>query len=764
MPGSNSPALKWRASFWLIAAVAMVLVLVFRLELSFDLSAFFPRDSNVFSKVLLQQLSSGPGSRMIVMGISGGEQSERIETGRELTEALRGNREIVSVFNGEWQLDDIEIPPPVSDHYPLMLDLDYSASGLRQTLVERISDMAFGGGRVLRDIIARDPFLATLELLKRLAPAGTQGDAWVSQNGSAVVTAQTRSAGSDLQAQALVLDSIRSDFELVRTSPDLELEITGVAAFGLELQSIIQKEARMLGMLAGAVIFLVLLVVYRSLRLALLASVPLALGYLAGWTAVTLAFDTVHGITLAFGFTLLGVTVDYPLHLFSHARQEGGPEAIRSIWPTLRLGAASTALAYFAMVFSGSQGLSQLGVFTAAGVLVAVLVTYTLLPLMLAAKQPRQIEVDEEKQSHQRYSLAVVVLIASIALIAWRGSDGVWNDGLDTLSPVPQSRLQMDQVLRSATGSANLRYQIMIDAPDLQSVLTKSEDINQKLEMAREDGLVEGWTSITDLLPGLQTQQQRLDSIPAPEAFSRNLRSALAETVFTEAAFEPFKEVINSVPDRFPVTPESFDNGSLAVWRDVHLVNLQGRWVALYTLEAPLADELAPRVAQWGESVSWLDLRTQSQGLMRDFRHDAAWAIAIAGLIIGLLLVSQRIGIARLVWVVLTVSAALSASIGVALVVHGYLTLVHMVALLLVLGLGLDYALFMSREDSSAGRRATIQSIIACAASTTLAFAILAISSIPLLRFIGLTVAAGSIASLACALLGSRWPSKSPVN
>ena len=76
--------------------------------------------------------------------------------------------------------------------------------------------------------------------------------------------------------------------------------------------------------------------------------------------------------------------------------------------------------------------------------------------------------------------------------------------------------------------------------------------------------------------------------------------------------------------------------------------------------------------------------------------------------------------------------------------------------LLLVAGLGLDYALFLSRSEAAAERKATNIGVLACVASTTIAFMILAASSIPVLKFLGLTVATGSLVSFAVAWAGSR--------
>ena len=66
-----------------------------------------------------------------------------------------------------------------------------------------------------------------------------------------------------------------------------------------------------------------------------------------------------HGITLAFGFTLIGVAQDYPLHLLSHRRADRAPrDAARALWPTLATGVASTCIAYLAFLFSGVTGLA----------------------------------------------------------------------------------------------------------------------------------------------------------------------------------------------------------------------------------------------------------------------------------------------------------------------------------------------------------------------------------------------------------------------
>src|SRR5262249_52755332 len=72
------------------------------------------------------------------------------------------------------------------------------------------------------------------------------------------------------------------------------------------------------------------------------------------------------------------------------------------------------------------------------------------------------------------------------------------------------------------------------------------------------------------------------------------------------------------------------------------------------------------------------------------------------------------------------------------------LSLFHLVALTLAAGLGLHYALFFERPlDDPAEERRTLHATLVCIGSAVLVFGLLATSSTPVLRAIGLTVALG---------------------
>jgi predicted exporter len=752
---SGTRALAVKSAPWLILMMIASYVLTQRLELSFDLSAFFPRHSTFAHEVLLEQLKNGPGSRLLVIGLAGADREQLSEASNNLREALASSENFVNVLNGESMSDSMQIPEPIRSNYLLLDDIDYGPVALERALEQRLKDLSFGSGSELQNLIARDPFLATFNVLQRLAPVSLAGEMWFSADGSAVLMAETRAPALDLAAQADAVRIVRSAFADLSGLPgELRLELTGVGAFGLELQEVIRAEAKSRTILASCALVLVLLLFYRRFRLLLLVALPLGMGFLVGLALLTLIFDTIHGITLAFGFTLLGITIDYPLHLISHSRHGAG--AIDRIWPTMRLGAASTAIAYLALAYSGSDGLAQLGIFSACGIIVAVIATRYWLPQLLSAEVVgRPAPTALISAPRLAYIPAIVALAAASLFASLSLSGGMWDDRISSLSPVPQARLQSDIRLRSAASTPDMRYQLVLSAPDLETLLQENEALDRSLGKMVDEGLLGAWQSAAQGLPSKRLQQIRMDAIPAADVLARDVSTAVSKTPFQPNTFQPF--ISNALTTRNGpfLSPGEFEESPLKSWLDAHLLHLDDQWVSLISLNAVQMPQLADWIESNHPNVDLVDLQQSSESLMRDYRNGALKTISVAAILIISLLMFAHYRTGQILWTALTVAASLALTVAVITAVHGQLTIIHLVALLLVLGLGLDYALFLTRAEDSAERKASHYAVLACVVSTTVTFGILGGSDIPVLKFLGLTVAIGSAISFVLAYSGS---------
>jgi predicted exporter len=186
------------------------------------------------------------------------------------------------------------------------------------------------------------------------------------------------------------------------------------------------------------------------------------------------------------------------------------------------------------------------------------------------------------------------------------------------------------------------------------------------------------------------------------------------------------------------------------------------RWVALITLSGVEdADALGAFVDRHG-SLDHLDLKRDTRALMADFRRNGAARVLWGLAAIAVVLVLGLRSIGRAVRVLLPGIVAVIIDVGILRLAGEQLSLFHLVSLLLVVGISIDYALFFARDDADADTRGrTFHGLLVCVVSTVSVFGILATSSLPVLHGIGSTVAVGVALSFVAALVLARPPEAS---
>jgi predicted exporter len=160
-----------------------------------------------------------------------------------------------------------------------------------------------------------------------------------------------------------------------------------------------------------------------------------------------------------------------------------------------------------------------------------------------------------------------------------------------------------------------------------------------------------------------------------------------------------------------------------------------------------------------GQGVMLLDTKGASESLVTQQRIKILWSLVAAAVLLAAVVTFSLRRAAR-VRRVLTPMALTTLLIVAILQVAGIsMTLFHLIALILAAGLGLDYALFFEHAaDDPMDQRRTLHAVLVCSASTLMVFALLATSSLPVLRAIGLTVSLGVISNFVLALLLTRPP------
>ncbi|MCC8362989.1 MMPL family transporter [Lysobacter sp. A6] len=762
------------AASWLAILAIAGWFIAQHLHLSGDLRRFMPAPRTAEQKLLIDELGEGPGSRLLLAALSGADEETLASQSRALRAALADDKRFTFVANGEGGLESF--PDRLRPYRYLLsrtldterLDTDYLADQVQS----RVADLGSPAAAMIEPLVPSDPTLETLALAESWAP-GTAPHrvhgVWFDRGGGqALLAIQTRAPGFDPAGQADAVGAINAAYAEARGDAPGRLSMTGPGAFSVEISGRTEREARWIGFIDTIGLLLLLFVAYRNWKIPVLGALPLASAGLAGLGAVALLFRDVHGITIAFGFTLIGVVQDYPIHFFSHQRTGVQPYAsVRALWPALATGVASTCIAYATFFVSGVDGLEQLAVFTIVGLATAALSTRFLLPALVDPdlRDPATSQWLERLRAWvarlPQPRAAVFGLALAAAAVAALAPGPFWQNDLSRLTPVPPDALAQDAQLRQELGAPDVRYVIALTGRDVEDALQRSERLAAGLEGARAKGWLAGFEHPAQFLPSQRTQRERQARLPEPEALRKSLDVAVKASPFRDSAvFAPFLADVEAARHARVLQPKDLEGTPLQVRLDALLLRRDGHATALVSLIGLAAPDQVAAIAEraGGQLV---DLKAASESLVAAYRQRVLWALGLAAL---LLIAAVRIALRSWprTWRVLAPMAVTTLVILAVLRALGVeLTLFHLVALILAAGLGLDYALFFEHAgDDRHEQVRTLHAVLVCSAMTLLVFALLGLSSIPVLRAIGATVTLGVVGNFVLGLLIARHPHK----
>jgi len=760
------------ALLWLAALAVAGWWISGSLQMSGDLRRFMPSAQTPAQKLLIDELGEGPGSRLLLLAISGDDAETLATQSQALRTRLSADRRFALVANGEGGLESF--PERLRPYrYLLSPTLDtqrFDTDYLREQLQARVEDLGSPAASLVEPLVPSDPTLETLVLAEAWQPANAPQrlhGVWFDRAGrEALLAVQTQAAGFDPKGQEAAVNAIEQAFAAIRGHSRSRLAMSGPGAFSVEISGRTQREAGWIGMVDTIGLLVLLLLAYRNWKIPLLGALPLASAGLAGLGAVALLFDGVHGITVAFGFTLIGVAQDYPVHFFSHQRRGVEPWAsVRALWPTLFTGVVSTCIAYLTFLVSGVDGLKQLAVFTIFGLATAALATRFLLPALVDPdlRDPAQSSRLERMRRwiarvpQPRAWMLLAFALVSVAVIAFAPS-AFWQNDLSKLTPVPADALARDARLRAELGAPDVRYVLVLAGRDVESALRASERMEPALRQLVAEQAIDGYDLAARYLPSVATQRARQARLPDPDTLRRSLADAVASTPLRDDVFAPFLAHVETARHAAPLTlrdiaatPLEAGVGGLLLARGDHAT-------ALVSLSGIRDVAAVARVAQ-AHGAQLLDLKDASESLVVEYRQRVLWALALAALVLAAT-VWIALRAPNRVWRVLAPMALTTLLILAMLRAAGVeLTLFHLVALILAAGLGLDYALFFEHAgDDREEQLRTLHALIVCSLMTLLVFSLLALSSIPVLRAIGSTVALGVVGNFVLGLLIARHP------
>jgi len=764
-------------ALWIIC-LALASIVVARARYITDLSAFLPAKPTAAQQLLVDQLRDGPASRLILVAIEGADAGARAQASTAAAGRMRRDPQFTSINNGEPVTAERDREFLFQHRYVLSDQVSaarFSTSGLRDAIKDTIDDLASPAGLVLKSLLPNDPTGEMLHIIDQLertpAPAVNNG-VWTSADGArALLVAQTAAGGSDIDAQARAIEAVRAAF--ADNLGVLHLTLSGPGVFAVAARAKIERAAVRLS-IAGAVLVVTLLfAVYRSVPALALGLMPVASGAVIGIAAVALGFGAVHGITLGFGITLIGESVDYSIYFFVQSHRLPPGEAAgwswqQRWWPTIRLGMLTSVCGFASLLPSGFPGLAQLGAYSISGLIAAGCVTRFVLPALLPSGfaihdvTPLGLRVAAAlRPLRQLRGWGLAVLCAAIALAALAvlhfHQARLWNRELSALSPVSAQDQATDAELRRDLGAADVRDLVIVSGPTLEAVLAGAERAAQALAPLAEAQVIGGFDTPANYLPSGAAQAARRGSLPDAAQLQDSLRQATVGSGISSERLRPFLNDVEAARHAPLLTAQDLQGTSLRAGFDALILHQKDRWNALLPLHAAAErpiDTARVAAALAGAQIPEarvLDLKQESDALYSGYLSEAMHlSLACVAALIVLLLIALRspLRVARvlvpLALAVLTVAAGLALS-GV------QLTILHLVGMLLIVAVGSNYALFFDRQariHAAGSEPLTLASLVIANSSTVIGFGLLSLSQVPVLVALGATVAPGAFLAL----------------
>ena len=568
-----------------------------------------------------------------------------------------------------------------------------------------------------------------------------QGQRW------RVIHAQTHGDAFD-KSLPLQVEKLLADARLRIESAEGELLAASGLLYAAHGQRQAREEASLIGSLSLLAAVGLLLVLFRTPRV-LLVILPVVVGALSGAAACIALFGQVHVLTLVLGASLVGVSIDFPLHYLSKSwtlQPWNSHLALRLTLPGLVLALLTNVIGYLAMAFTPFPALSQVAVFSAAGLTGAFACAVCLLPWLLRAPlQPWPEPLGwAERALRLRQALLKRIaspwLLAAFVVYCLIGVPQVsFTDDLRqwvSRAPVLQEQAQR---IGEISGFQPTSQYFLLRAASTDELLANQQILSSELDTLIAEGRLGGYLA--------------LSQIAAPVTAQKNLQLALPHLLETAQPLlalgvtsQQLEAELATLRAQPAVELEQVLAGPLGEpWRPLWLGRqADGSVAGLVSLQGLQDSEALSGVSRSIEGLTLIDRPAELNQLFAETKTQAATLkLAAAGLIFVLLcLPFGWRGSVRCLAVPLLAALGSLASLGW---LGQSLTLFGLFGLLLVTAIGVDYAILM--RERVGGPAVSLVGTLLAAITTWLSFGLLALSSTPAVSNFGLAVSLGLLFS-----------------
>lgn len=630
-----------------------------------------------------------------------------------------------------------------------------------ETLANNLRALTGPEGLWLRRWLPLDPLGFRNQVLRKLGAVALLPDVQIERGflidptgRHLLLVAETPISMGDSKGGERVLQYL--DQALSQTVPEgIEAHVVCAHRYTVANARAIKRDLVVVFTVSSLALIVIFLVMLRNWRAVWVFAVP-SLAVLAGVVVAVGLFHPLSAIVVGFGAVLLGISDDYGLHVFYSLRRPGAraEEEMGEMAMPMVISFVTTAGVFVVLLWSAIPIQRQLAVLAIAGLIAALALAMGWLPHWVGRSRRDHWMVLPPALGRSHRWVIGLWLAAVLVCLPWCFRVTFEGD-LRALGLMPKDVLADEFRVRDVWGDPRGRALVMVRDKDEEAVLRANEQVYARLSATRRPGEI---VSVAPLLPSRETQaanmarwkgfwreQGRLDQLKAAlDTHGRALG-------FSPGAFTPFLQWIEQEPETFG--PADLREAAGLLLEPLCLSGPGGLGlISLVSDNDPTAGATSPfdmDLPLGALAVSQRQFAAALRELLhRDFARFLLGALGMVVLVLAFML--RRPG-----HIILCLLPAITGVV-VMLALMGLLgirvNLFNIAAGVLVLGLSIDYGIFMLHRPGEQHGVAE-RSVVTSALTTISSFGALSLAHHPAMFSLGITVVLGLLPSMICAVL-----------
>lgn len=742
---------RYLAALWLILVALALVFSSYRImsgnAFDSDISALLPKPETPALDLIDRQLKAGNERQLLVLLRS--DQTDVLKQAEAfLVDALEP---IAHHQNLDGQIDRHRL---LQDHYST-----YQNRLLTQPLRQRfeqqspeaiaelaVRDLLTPGAGPINHNFAQDPFNLSGHWITSTLPTSKVlitdlGLELEDKTGNwLMLNFELKASPYDVASHPVLSQSFDA---LVQRFDSVEVVKSGLAFHASYGASLARHEINTVGF--GSLIITVLLVlwVFRCPQPFFGVMLTLFSAVLTATAVCFLVFDQVHIITLAFGSTLLGIAVDYCFHFMLKAQQlYSSLRARKLLAPALTTSALSTIGAYLLQLMTPFPALQQIAVFCSAGMLGSWLGIICMGPFY-RPRLSRAVERNKRRFNqivkpcysaiYRNHSLTVALICGLFLFAATSLQQQRPNDDLSSLNTSSDALLAGEAKVSRLLDSPSISRYFIVEGHSVQDVLERQESLIETLDNLRQRQLIHELLGAARFIPSLKQQTFNQDLVNDKLLKDKTGLWHLCQLLDSDC--KKFHQQLSVNQPALEYTQgleilQQLQQASLAI-------SQQGeRFFAPVLMHANpiLSDRELLQRTEHLDGIYYVNRVAGITDQLANMRQAVSLFLVAALALLGLILI-WRYGRGG-VRIILPVCLAACISVSIASLGEG-ITLFHLFAVLLVLGISLDNGIFYG--EVGLNHQTWLASSLSSATSV-LAFGLLSMSQVPILEQFGQVV------------------------